>query len=141
MTDSKDTTSSHVTQVGTIEVINAEGSSFVESELRYDSRDPYAATIAFMVGDTEVSWTFARDLLRDGLSEPSGLGDVHLRPCLDSDAHSVVVIELLSPEGAALVQARAGDLRRFVDRTTALVPPGAESEHLDIDAVVARMLV
>ena len=55
-------------------------------------------------------WTFGRELLSDGLYEPSGDGDVHVWPCLDSDGRAVVIIELCSPDGEALVQARTSDL-------------------------------
>ena len=61
-------------------------------------------------------WTFGRDLLCEGLYEPSGDGDVHVWPCLDSDGHAVVIIELCSPDGEALVQAKTGDLSVFVER-------------------------
>ena len=62
----------------------------------------------------EVRWTFGRDLLIGGLYEPTGDGDVHVWPCLDTDAHSVVMIELCSPDGEALVQARTSDITAFV---------------------------
>ena len=73
-------------------------------------------------------WTFARDLLLDGLYEPTGDGDVHVWPCLDSDGHAVVIIELCSPDGEALVQMRTGELSAFNERVTKAVPAGEESE-------------
>lgn len=129
-----------VTQVAFVELINAEGSSTVEAKLRYHSGDPYAVTIIFLVGLKEVSWTFGRDLLLDGLRGPAGHGDVRLRPLLDSHGHAVVMIELHSPGGAALVQAPARDLHRFVGRMTTLVGLGSEAKHLDLDAEVAAIL-
>jgi hypothetical protein len=51
-----------------------------------------------------------------------------------------VVIELSSPDGCALVQARLDDVRRFVNRITTLVAPGSESGHLDVDAAIAALL-
>jgi len=112
----------------------------IQSELRYDAADPYAVTLAFMTSTSQVCWTFGRELLSDGLFEPSGDGDVHVWPCLDADANAVVIIELCSPEGEALVQARTGDLSRFVAQMSALVPVGDESEHINIDATIAALL-
>ncbi|GAA3362487.1 hypothetical protein GCM10017744_053400 [Streptomyces antimycoticus] len=50
-------------------------------ELSYDSSDPYAVEITFhLPGDAPVSWAFARELLLDGLSRPTGEGDVRIAP-------------------------------------------------------------
>jgi hypothetical protein len=124
----------------TLELIDPTGSvTPIDAELHYDPRDPYAVTTVFMTGASQVRWTFGRDLLTEGLYEPSGDGDVHVWPCLDSDGHAVVIIELCSPDGEALVQARTGDLSSFVDRMTRAVEPGHESEHLDVDAALAAI--
>jgi hypothetical protein len=126
-----------VTQPVTLDLIDATGTSTpIEAELQYDSRDPYAVTTVFMTGDGHVRWTFGRDLLREGLYEPAGDGDVHVWPCLDTDGHAVVIIELCSPDGEALVQARTEDLSAFVERMTKAVAPGEESRHLDIDGAI-----
>ncbi len=131
---------SGVTQSVTLELIDASGAATpMQADLQYDPRDPYAVTAVFMTGAGNVSWTFGRDLLVEGVYEPTGDGDVHVWPCLDADGHAVVIIELCSPDGEALVQARTGDLTTFVERITALVAPGAESEHLDLDATIAAI--
>lgn len=141
MDHSMNTASTSVTQPVRLELIDATGASTpIEAELHYDPRDPYAVTTVFMTGPSQVSWTFGRDLLLDGLYEPSGDGDVHVWPCLDADGHAVVIIELCSPEGEALVQARTGDLRTFVDRMRSAVNPGSESLHIDVDATIAAIL-
>jgi hypothetical protein len=124
-----------------LELIDASGAATpIEAELRYDATDPYAVTTVFRTGHSEVRWTFGRDLLTQGLYEPAGDGDVHVWPCLDNQGHAVVIIELCSPDGEALVQARTGDLRSFVDRMSKAVPPGGESELLDVDAAIAAIL-
>jgi hypothetical protein len=126
-----------VTQPLTLELIDPTGAvTPIDAELHYDPRDPYAVTTVFMTGATQVRWTFGRDLLCEGLYEPSGDGDVHVWPCLDSEGHAVVIIELCSPDGEALVQARTGDLSSFVERMSAAVEPGSESDHLDVDAAI-----
>ena len=134
---SMDTAPVTVTQPVSLELIDATGAATpIEAELHYDPRDPYAVTTVFMTGSTQVRWTFGRDLLTDGLFEPAGDGDVHVWPCLDSEGHAVVIIELCSPDGEALLQARTGDLSTFVDRMTKLVAQGSESAHVDVDAVI-----
>ena len=126
-----------VTQPVHLELIDSSGTATpIEAELRYDPADPYAVTTVFKTGASQVRWTFGRELLAEGLYEPSGDGDVHVWPCLDSAGHAVVIIELCSPDGEALVQAKTGDLRSFVDRMNAAVALGAESELIDVDAAI-----
>ena len=129
-----------VTQAVTLELIDPTGSvTPIEAELHYDPRDPYAVTTVFMTGSATVRWTFGRDLLSEGLYEPSGDGDVHVWPCLDSEGHAVVIIELCSPDGEALVQAKTNDLSVFVERMNKAVELGNESAHLDVDATIAAI--
>jgi hypothetical protein len=138
--DSMNTAPLVVSQTLTLELIDATGAATpIDAELQYDPRDPYAVTTVFMTGRSQVRWTFGRDLLTAGLYEPSGDGDVHVWPCLDSEGHAVVIIELSSPDGEALVQARTGDLSAFVERMSKAVVPGTESEYLNLDATIARI--
>jgi hypothetical protein len=130
-----------VTQPLVLELIDPTGAATpIEAELQYDPRDPYAVTTVFMTGASKVRWTFGRDLLREGLYEPCGDGDVHVWPCLDSQGRAVVIIELCSPDGEALVQAKTGDLTSFVERMNKAVEPGTESELTDVDAAITAIL-
>jgi hypothetical protein len=130
-----------VTQRVTLELIDATGAAMpIEAELRYDAADPYAVTAVFMTVAGQVRWTFGRDLLLEGLHEPAGDGDVHVWPCLDTQGRAVVVIELCSPDGEALVQVRTVDLTGFAERTVRAVAPGAESGLVDVDAAIAAIL-
>ncbi len=130
-----------VSQNLTLELIDSTGAATpIEAELQYDPRDPYAVTTVFMTGRSQVRWTFGRDLLTAGLYEPSGDGDVHVWPCLDADGHAVVIIELCSPDGEALVQAKTGDLSTFVERMNKAVVPGTESDYLNLDAAIAAII-
>lgn len=130
-----------VTQAVIVELIAAEGSAHLEAELQYDPRDPCAVTTKFVTARNEVSWTFARELLLSGLYEPTGDGDVHIRPCLDTEGRAVVIIEFHSPGGQALVQAHSRDVQLFVDRMTTIVEPGTEWQHLNVDRTIAAILV
>jgi hypothetical protein len=129
-----------LTQPVVVDLIDPTGASTpIEAELQYDPADPYAVTTVFKTGSNVVQWTFGRDLLTEGLYEPSGDGDVHVWPCLDAAGHAVVIIELCSPDGEALIQAKTGDMHSFVERMSAAVTPGNESELVDVDATIAAI--
>ncbi len=138
-TNTRRTTTTVTAQV-TLELIDAAGSATpLETELSYNPQDPFAVAATFSTVAGQVRWTFGRDLLIGGLEEPTGDGDVHVWPCLDNDGHAVVIIELCSPDGEALVQARTADITAFVDKMTAAVVPGAEESFLDVDSAIAAI--
>jgi Streptomyces sporulation and cell division protein, SsgA len=115
----------------------------VDAVLRYDADDPYAVHVTFRTGpgeDGRIEWLFGRKLLGAGLVSPTGDGDVRIWP---SVAHpdGPVYLELSSPSGQALFEAPRGKLVEFLFRTYEMVPPGQESEHLNIDAELEVLLV
>jgi hypothetical protein len=120
-------------------VIPQNGKVPVSVHLDYDAQDPFAVAAAFHGEDGAIEWVFARDLLRDGLERPSGEGDVQVWPGR-ADGQDVVLIALNSPDGHAVLEADAGDLRGFLDRTLHLVPVGSESRHLDFEDEIAQLL-
>lgn len=107
--------------------------------LRYSAADPYAVRAVFSGDGMEVEWVFARDLLRTGLATPVGDGDVHVWPSWGT-GRELLMISLTSPDGQAVLEAGASDVRDFLDRTAVVVPDGSESAYLDLDAAVARLL-
>jgi hypothetical protein len=114
-------------------------STQVLSRLSYAKSEPFTVALAFRIEPGEwVEWEFARDLLLTGLTEPTGIGDVRIRPDLSASEH-VLVVELESPDGYAVVEMSRVDVARFLDATVELVPPGSESAHLDLDAVIADL--
>ncbi len=118
----------------------------VPVSLRFDLDDPFAVHLVFATGPgREVRWVFARELLREGLLHPVGGGDVRVWPSeADTDdggvARDAVLIELTSPSGQACFEASATELARFLDRTLALVPAGAETDLVDVDAALTALL-
>jgi hypothetical protein len=91
----------------------------------YDSGDPLAVRVEFLMplGGPE-GWTFARELLAEGLDAPAGQGDVVLRP---EDDRTHVCIMLRGADGAvATLRAAERALRDFLDRSHARVPAGDE---------------
>lgn len=85
--------------------------------LRYTSDDLLAVHLVFpawiSLDDEEVTWTFARSLLKEGLTGRAGLGTVRLRP--HGPAHTVV--ELHTPDGTAAIRFETKALRRFLTRS------------------------
>jgi hypothetical protein len=131
-------TATTVTQLVTLQLIDAHGDATpLETELVYDPKDPFAVSATFLTLAGQVRWTFSRDLLSGGLYEPTGDGDVHVWPCLDNVGRPVVIIELCSPDGEALVQAASSDIARFVGRMTSAVTPGTEA--IDVESAIAAI--
>ena len=61
-------------------------------------------------------------------------------PCLGTEGEAVVVIELRSPSGMAMLQTPSRAIQSFVTDIFELVPAGGESRHISIDALVAHLL-
>ncbi len=106
----------------------------------YGAADPFAVWITFHLPAGEMDWAVDRDLLRKGMHEPAGYGDVQLFPTLDEDGRAMVCFDFHSPEGRLLAQARTADLASFLELSHALVPLGEESAQLDVDLDVDRLL-
>ncbi|GGV73894.1 SsgA family sporulation/cell division regulator [Streptomyces thermoviolaceus] len=112
----------------------------VRARLAYRTADPYAVHVDFHVDSAcPVHWAFARDLLLEGMGRPCGQGDVRVWPA-QAEHHDVVVIELDSPAGEALLEAPAAPVARWLEETLRVVPPGSEGDRLGIDEELAGLL-
>ena len=112
----------------------------VLATVRYAPTDPFAVHVGFRTGgDDVVEWTFARQLLTDGVTRPVGEGDVQVWPS-HADGVPVVCLALSSPSGRALFEVPLTGLVEFLAQTYAAVPTGTESEHVDLDAELALLL-
>jgi hypothetical protein len=112
----------------------------VPARLGYLTDDPYAVHVTFHINTGHpVHWTFARDLLVDGVFRPCGQGDVRVWPT-KSEGRSVVLMALSSPDGDALLQAPAAQVSAWLERTLRVVPPGSEDERLGLDDELAQLL-
>ena len=111
-----------------------EGSSHdaVTAEFRYCVEEPYAVTAVFTAKDVEVEWTFARDLLSEGLAGSVGEGDVLVSPGLPGRVRML----LRSPEGAASLLCDRHAVERFLSESFRAVPAGGEAARLDIDELI-----
>ncbi|MEV5877841.1 SsgA family sporulation/cell division regulator [Streptomyces sp. NPDC052101] len=112
----------------------------VPARLSYRSDDPYAVHISFHINsESPVNWTFARDLLVEGVFRPCGQGDVRVWPT-KVDGRSVVLMALSSPDGDALLEAPVPQVSAWLERTLRAVPPGTEGGQLGIDDALDQLL-
>ena len=82
-------------------------------------------------------WVVLRDFLRYGLDEPTGDGDVRIRPDPQRDR---VGLELARPGRAACVSVPRATAAEFLERTERAVPSGSERSGEALDALLARLL-
>ncbi|WP_415952058.1 SsgA family sporulation/cell division regulator [Streptomyces sp. KLOTTS4A1] len=121
-------------------VLSPERSIPVPARLTYRTDDPYAVHVTFHVNtDQPVNWTFARELLVEGVFRPCGHGDVRIWPT-KVEGRSVVLMALSSPDGDALLEAPSTAVSAWLERTLRVVPPGAETDQLGIDEGLAELL-
>ncbi|MFJ4922186.1 SsgA family sporulation/cell division regulator [Streptomyces sp. NPDC088725] len=121
-------------------VLSPERSIPVPARLSYRTDDPYAVHIAFHIcSDTPVDWTFARDLIIEGVFRPCGHGDVRIWPT-KVGGRNVLCVALSSPEGDALLEMSSAIVSAWVERTLRIVPPGTETERLGLDDALDGLL-
>lgn len=114
--------------------------------LEYSQTDPWADWARFRAGapgdpaEVDLEWAFSRDLLSAGLHVESGQGAVRVRPWVLPRGHRVVIIEMLTTAGVVAFTTPSADVKRFLRAAHALVRPGTEARHLDLDAGIASIL-
>ncbi len=115
----------------------------VSASLEYETSDPYAVQVTFQTGgtgeDCAVVWTFARQLIIEGLDQPAGIGDVRVWPVPDEGGANIA-LSLCSPSGEALFDVPREELSAFLSRTYDEVPVGSENRHVDMDAELGELL-
>jgi hypothetical protein len=133
--------SSHVTTDMTVRVTQPEGPAVpVAAQLRYDARDPFAVILEFRVThERTVSWALARDLLRDGIDAPAGLGDARIAPPVTR--RGPLTLTLSGRDGVASFELPRAPVLAFLARTYTAVPIGDESRYVDteLDAFLAEL--
>lgn len=102
------------------------------THINYRATDPYAVEAVFTQEDGDVTWTFSRELLADGMHARAGTGDVAIWPGtgtgIKDDAQ--IFIELSPPSGTALVSLPRACVEEFLNQTTSIVPAGAEHTYI-----------
>nr|WP_329078106.1 SsgA family sporulation/cell division regulator [[Kitasatospora] papulosa] len=89
------------------------------TQLVYRTKDPYAVTAVFYSGtEEELEWTFARELLDDGLHSSVGLGDVIVWPGPEETGDTQrIFIRLRPPGSTALLSLDREDALEFLEAT------------------------
>jgi hypothetical protein len=121
-------------------VLSPERSTPVAARLTYRTDDPFAVHIDFHLGAARpVHWVFARELLVEGVFRPCGQGDVRVWPSR-AGARTLLCLALSSPDGDVLLEAPAGPVSAWLERTLRVVPAGEEDGEADLDAALAALL-
>ncbi|KUJ53804.1 hypothetical protein ADL25_07670 [Streptomyces sp. NRRL F-5122] len=114
----------------------------LSAEFCYDMADPYAVRLSFSTLEIEpVVWVFARLLLEEGMHRPVGVGSVLVSPphwCHRDFMR--IVLRSRADEGAARIEVPSVEVGEFLRRSYTLVPPGAESLHVDVDRALAALM-
>ncbi|MEU2717693.1 SsgA family sporulation/cell division regulator [Streptomyces sp. NPDC007205] len=108
--------------------------------LRYSSTDPLAVHVDFPAlvssDGTDMTWSFDRGLLANGLCRPTGIGDVRIWP----SGRVYTIIEFRSSEGRAFAKFDTAALIRFLLRSYVLVEHGKEDMGPAIEGGLATLL-
>lgn len=112
-------------------------------ELSYDKKIPYEVGITFFPEEPDKrTWTAGRDLVRKGTQTEggkfAGLMDVKVGTS-DLD-EGILILELHSPDGCAIFEAKKDPLVTFLNKTEKIVPSGEEMKHIDIDETIKKLL-
>ena len=120
-------------------VATGNGEAELTGELRYDPSDPFAVSLAIGTECGEpVIWTFARDLLADGVKEPAGEGDITIEPASDLDSRELRIT--LATDSLATLLAPRDRVVEFLVEAFTVLPSGAEFDTIDFDAEISALL-
>ena len=110
--------------------------------LEWSEQDPLAVSLRLSAQPDHPAlprgeWVILRDFLRYGLEEPTGDGEVRIRP---DELRDRVWFELARPGRAACVSVPREVARDFLARTASSVAFGEERSEDAIDALLAHLL-
>ena len=120
-------------------LIEPDGSVPMPCTMSYSATDPFAVQATFHSSEGSVTWILSRELLTAGMHGRCGEGDIRIEP-MHRTSRSVLRLELSSPSGSAVIEGPLEQVQQFIDDTVALLPPGAEWQHLNFDAGLAALL-
>lgn len=117
-----------------------EGDLPLDADLSYDPADPFAIRLD-IAADAEqpITWFFSRDLVLEGTTARSGLGDVQVEP-VGGRRGREISLTLTTPDGHASFRTSLPTVVEFLTAVYTAVPTGAESDQVDLDAVLAQLL-
>ena len=110
--------------------------------LGWRADDPLAVTLLLTAQPDHPAlprgrWVVLRDFLRYGLEEPTGDGDVRIRP---DDSGDRVRFELVRGGRPCCVSVPRETVRGFLDGTEEVVPSGEERSESAVDELIERLL-
>ncbi|MFF4354762.1 SsgA family sporulation/cell division regulator [Streptomyces sp. NPDC001530] len=112
----------------------------VRAKFRFDPDAPWVVSVELAIeGGPRVLWRIGRDLLHQGLSSVSGLGDVRIWPSHSAD-RATARLQLTSRDTAALFELSVPPLAEWLAYTYELVPAGDELSEIDWNAATAGLL-
>ncbi|MGY5036658.1 SsgA family sporulation/cell division regulator [Streptomyces sp. 900116325] len=122
-------------------VVSRDLSMPLPMRLQYVAGDPYAVRAALhpLGYGGRIEWFFSRDMLAQALQGHAGHGDVRLWSG-QGLGRDVLYIALSPPTDSILLEVPAQGVESFLRETRTVVPPGAESSQLDLDAELAHLL-
>jgi hypothetical protein len=109
----------------------------VDADLNYNAQQPHSVRLTLaLAGSDPVTWLIGRGLLADGLTTRTGDGDIRLMP-LSEDA---ALLELRSTEMQAWFRIPTREIAEFLADTYEVVPRNRESEWLDLDSALIKLI-
>lgn len=105
----------------------------------YRSDDPFAVMMSIARPSGRwIDWLISRDLIEEGLDIPAGIGDVRLTPFTDGE-FDVLEVKIGDDEGFASLEFDRDLVERFLTASYDIVPPGAESAMIDVEAEIIKI--
>lgn len=120
-----------------LEFLQEDGTSLpLDAQFLFSRECPYAVEATF--GAEQTRWTFARDLLLNGIFESAGEGDICVWPTLSEDGKAAVILQLTSqnPGRDAYLQIPTKVIANFIQETDLFAAIGQEA--VDIDTELER---
>ncbi|MEV5009815.1 SsgA family sporulation/cell division regulator [Streptomyces sp. NPDC056159] len=124
-----------------MELVSPQGTRLpVPTHLLYRSQDPLVVEFLFQgLALSPVSWVISRELLARGMLAASGEGDVRVWPT-GTGPEALLHILLSPPGGSAHLIAALPALTHWLYRTYQMVPAAHETEALDLESHLERLL-
>lgn len=108
--------------------------------LHYETSDPYTITLTFNLPGRTVTWHLARDLFIQALAFGIG-GDTRNGGQAEIFRFTyTLILHLHSRDGSLIAVLDRPQVAAFLTTTLMLVPTGTETNHLDLDDTIARLL-
>lgn len=110
----------------------------------YTTVDPFAVSLVFVAtqsGEVDIVWTFAREVLFTGFyGDRAGEHGVRISPSPNPSDTNIRVIRLESGDGVLYLMVPRPLVQRFLTETYRVCPEGTESDRVDVDSWIDRIM-